>query len=101
MVPIVTTAPALTAAIAQLPNKAIPLLEMLLGMNDVMIVDSLTPGSAPGVAEALREAGPFAAEQVTAASIVHAARRRGLPVLTSNPYPLAQLWPGIEIDLIP
>ncbi|MFI6298863.1 hypothetical protein ACIBEJ_45250 [Nonomuraea sp. NPDC050790] len=101
ILPIVTTTPALTAALAQLDARHVPVLDTLLGMTDVMIVDSLTSGSAPGVAEVLRQAGPYAAEQVTSASVVHAATRRCLPVLTWNPYPLVQLWPEVEIDLIP
>ncbi|GAA2700496.1 hypothetical protein GCM10010412_097670 [Nonomuraea recticatena] len=101
IVPIVTTAPALTAALAQLPDSAVPVLESLLRMDDVALVDSLTQGSAPGVDEILRAVGPYAEQAVTAASVVHAARRRGLPVLTANPFPLQQLWSGVEVDLIP
>ncbi|GAA2419648.1 hypothetical protein [Nonomuraea africana] len=101
IVPIVTTAPALTAALAQLPDSAVPVLEVLLGMDGTTLVDSLIPASAPGVAEVLRIAGPYATEQVTAASVVHAAKRRSLPVVTANPFPLTALWSDIEIDQIP
>ncbi|WP_327591281.1 hypothetical protein OHA25_60115 (plasmid) [Nonomuraea sp. NBC_00507] len=101
VVPIITTAAALTAALAQLPSSAAPVIDVLLGMDGTTLVDNLTPGSAPGVAEVLRNAGPYAAEQVTAATVVQAARRRSLPVVTSNPFPLQALWPEIEIDLIP
>ncbi|MEU9837111.1 hypothetical protein AB0D67_36705 [Streptosporangium sp. NPDC048047] len=100
VVPIVTTAPALTAALAQLPDEAVPILDALLGM-EIVVVEHLTPGSAPGVAAVLKAAGPYAAEQLTAASLVHAARRRGLPVVTANPFPLTALDPDVEIDLIP
>ncbi|MFD0884550.1 hypothetical protein ACFQ08_08280 [Streptosporangium algeriense] len=100
VVPIVTTTPALTAALAQLPDTAVPVLDALLGM-EIVIVESLTPGSASSVAAMLRAAGPYAAEQLTAASVVHAARRRGLPVVTGNPFPLHALDPTVEIDLIP
>lgn len=101
VVPVITTAAALTAALAQLPASAVPVIDVLLGMEGTTLVDDLTPGSAPGVAELLRNAGPYAAEQVTAATVVLAARRRALPVVTSNPFPLHALWPEIEIDLIP
>ncbi|MCF6472469.1 hypothetical protein FAF44_29345 [Nonomuraea sp. MG754425] len=101
VVPVVTTAAALTVALAQLPGKAAPVVEALLAM-EICVVDELTPGSAPAVAEVLREAGPYAAELgVTAATIVQAAGRRSLPVVTSNPYPLTSLRPDLEIDLIP
>ncbi|WP_433542104.1 hypothetical protein ACQP10_38100 (plasmid) [Streptosporangium sandarakinum] len=100
VVPIVTTAPALTAALAQLPDEAVPILDALLGM-EIAVVEHLTPGSAPGVAAVLKKAGPYAPEQLTAASLVHAARRRGLPVVTANPFPLTALDPDVEIDPIP
>ncbi|TDD21607.1 hypothetical protein [Nonomuraea diastatica] len=76
------------------------MIDVLLGMEGTTFVDSLTLGSAPGVAEVLREAGPYAPEQVTAATVVQAARRRSLPVVTSNPIPLRALWPDVPIDLI-
>lgn len=101
VVPLITTAAALTAAIAQLPDKAVPVLDALIGM-DITIVDSLTVGSAPAVAEILRAVAPYAAAQaLTAASVAHAARRRGLPIVTADPVPLRALWPGAEIDQIP
>ncbi|GHE31708.1 hypothetical protein GCM10017673_38080 [Streptosporangium violaceochromogenes] len=100
VVPLVTTTPALTAALAQLPDRAVPVLHALLGM-EITIVEDLTPSTAPDVATVLRTAGPYAAEQLTAASIVHAARRRGLPIVTGNPFPLTALDPGAEIDPIP
>ncbi|WP_440106802.1 hypothetical protein [Streptosporangium sp. H16] len=100
VVPVVTSAPALTAALAQLPHQDVPVLDALLGM-EISIVDDLTPGSASGVAAILQTAGPYAAEQLTAASIVHTAQRRGLPVITSNPFPLRALAADVEIDLIP
>ncbi|MEV5554966.1 hypothetical protein AB0L44_15060 [Nonomuraea wenchangensis] len=100
VVPVVTTAAALTAALAQLPDKAVPIVEALLRM-EICVVDTLTPDSAPAVAEVLREARWYAAEQVTAATVVHAARRRALPVVTNNRNPLQALWPEVEIDLIP
>ncbi|GAA5082510.1 hypothetical protein [Thermocatellispora tengchongensis] len=99
IVPVVTTAPALATALAQIPGKDVPVLEALLAM-DISVVDALTPGNAPGVAEVLHTAGPFAAEALTAASVVHAAHRRSLPVVTSNPFPLTRLR-EVEIDLIP
>jgi hypothetical protein len=97
---LVIPAPALTAALAQLPDRAVPILDVLLGL-EVRIVDDLTAGSAPAVAAILKAAGPSAAELLTAASVVHAAQRRGLPILTSNAAPLRALAPGVEIDLIP
>ncbi|GAA0917407.1 hypothetical protein [Nonomuraea longicatena] len=101
VVPIVVTAPALAAALAQLPADTAPVLGALLRMEDVTLVDDLTSHTAPDVAEALRSAAPFTAEHVTAASVVHAARRRCLPVLTFDPAPLLALWPGIEVEVIP
>ncbi|MGW0485769.1 hypothetical protein [Nonomuraea sp. NPDC003214] len=100
IVPLVTTAPAVTAALAQLPKQAVTVLDALLAM-DVTVVDSLTPGNAPAVAELLAPVAAYAEQGITAASVVHAARRRGLPVVTANPIPLAALWDGVEIDLIP
>ena len=100
IVPVVTTSAAITASLAQIPDKAVPILEALLRM-EICVVDDLTLGSAPGVAEILREARWYAAEQVTAATIVHAARRRSLPILTSNRHPLEALSPEVEIDVIP
>ncbi|MFI6456819.1 hypothetical protein ACIBF6_35330 [Streptosporangium amethystogenes] len=100
IVPLVITAPSLTAALAQLPGQAVPVLQALLGM-EISVIEDLTPGSAPDVAAILRTAGPYAAEQLTAASVVHTARRRGLPVITSNPFPLRALAAEVEIDLIP
>ncbi|GIH25716.1 hypothetical protein Aph01nite_40260 [Acrocarpospora phusangensis] len=100
VVPLVTTAPALAAALAQLNEPAVPVLDALLSM-EISIVDELTPSCAPGVAVILRAAGPYAAEQVTAASIVRTAKRRGLPVVTANPFPLRALASDVEIDLIP
>lgn len=100
VVPVVTTAPALAAALAQLPAPAVPLLDVLLNL-EISVVDDLTPASAPAVAEVLHTAGPYAAEQVTAASVVYAAKRRGLAVVTSSPFPLQALWPDIVIDPIP
>ncbi|MEV4477326.1 hypothetical protein [Nonomuraea sp. NPDC049504] len=101
VVPLITTAAALTAAIAQLPDKAVPVLDALIGM-DITIVDPLTSDSAPAVAEILRTVAPYAAAQaVTAVSVAHAARRRGLPIVTADPIPLRTLWPKAEIDHIP
>lgn len=80
-------------------------MDVLLGM-DICIVDSLTPGSASELASTLKAAGqfaagPFAAEHITAASIVHAAARRALPVVTGNPWPLQTLKPDLEIVTLP
>ncbi|MET7335916.1 hypothetical protein [Nonomuraea sp. NPDC005650] len=101
VVPLVTTGPAVAAALAQLPESAAPVVDALLGM-DVTIVDDLGRESAPGVAALLRPQHAAYAEQgVTAASVVLAARRRGLPVVTASPLPLVALWPDVEIDLIP
>jgi hypothetical protein len=100
IVPVVTTAAALTVALAQLPDQAVTTVEALLGM-EISLVDDLTPGTATAVAETLRLSGFHAAEHVTAATVVQAARHRSLPVVTSNPHPLTTLWPDIAIDLIP
>ncbi|MBG0831865.1 hypothetical protein HS041_29580 [Planomonospora sp. ID67723] len=99
IVPVVTTAPAVTVALAQLPASAVPILDALIGM-EICLVDDLTPSSAPGVAEVLQVVGPYAAEHLlTAASIVQAARRRNIPVTTSNPYPLTELASRLGIEL--
>ncbi|MGP3956392.1 hypothetical protein ACTWPT_10380 [Nonomuraea sp. 3N208] len=81
--PVVITAAALTAALAQLPDKAVAIVEALLNM-EISLVDDATTSSAPAVAEMLRPAGLYAAEQVTAATVVRAANRRSLPVVTSR-----------------
>ncbi|HEX4816573.1 MAG TPA: hypothetical protein VFV66_27850 [Nonomuraea sp.] len=99
--PVVTTAAALTAALGQLPAPAVPVLEVLLGMDGTTLVDDLTSGSAPAEAELLHHVAPYTEQAVTAATVVHAARRRGLPIVTANPVPLVHLWPQVEIDLIP
>ncbi|MEU6722011.1 hypothetical protein ABZ897_62165 [Nonomuraea sp. NPDC046802] len=78
-----------------------PVLDVLLGMEGTTLVDDLTPGTAPGVAEILQRVGPDAAEWVTTATVVQAARLRRIPVVTSNRFPLTALWPEVEIDLIP
>lgn len=100
LAPLVVPAPALTAALAQIPPSAVPVLEVLFTL-DVHISEHLTPANAPGIAELLRPVGPLASEAVTAAAVVHAAKTRGIPVVTRNPYPLQQLWPDIVIDPIP
>lgn len=43
----------------------------------------------------------YAEQGVVAASVVHAAQRRGLPVVTAGPLPLVTLWPDVDIDQIP
>ncbi|MEV4087450.1 hypothetical protein AB0J43_45040 [Nonomuraea fuscirosea] len=101
VVPLVTTGPAVAAALAQLPEPAAPIVDALLSM-DVTIVDEVGQQSAPGVAALLRpEHAAYAEQGVTAASVVLAAKRRGLPVVTANPLPLVALWADVEIDLIP
>ncbi|GAA1613322.1 hypothetical protein GCM10009733_006770 [Nonomuraea maheshkhaliensis] len=101
VVPLVTTGPAVAAALAQLPESAAPIVDALLSM-DVTIVDEVGRQSAPGVAALLRPRHAAYAEQgVTAASVVLAAKRRGLPVVTANPLPLTALGADVEIDLIP
>ncbi|MEW9555330.1 hypothetical protein [Nonomuraea sp. NPDC050783] len=101
VVPVITTTAALTTALAQLPPTAVPILDVLLGMEGTTIVDDLTRDSVSGVAEVLRPAGSYAGEYVAAATVVQAARRRSIPVVTSAPFPLRALWPEIEIDLVP
>jgi hypothetical protein len=100
IVPLVTTGPAIAAALAQIPAQSVPVLDALLAM-DVTVVDDLTRESAAGVAELLRPVASYAEQGVTVASVVHAAKRRRLPVVTANPLPLVALWPGVEIDQIP
>jgi hypothetical protein len=98
--PLVIPAPALTAALAQIPADAVPVLDVLLTL-EIHIVDPLTPGNAPAIAEILRAAGPYAPEALTAASVAYAAKSRGIPVTTGNAYPLQSLWTDIVIDPIP
>ncbi|MEU4703419.1 hypothetical protein [Nonomuraea dietziae] len=93
-------APVLAAAIAQIPDRAVPVLEVLVGL-EVTTVVALTEGSAPAIGATLKAAGTAAAEAVTAASVVHAALTRGIPVVTGQPYPLLALHPSVEIDLLP
>ncbi|HEX4814895.1 MAG TPA: hypothetical protein VFV66_19310 [Nonomuraea sp.] len=100
IVPVVTTAAALAVALAQLPGTSVATVETLLSM-EISLVDDLTPDTAAAVAETLRRAGSQAAEHVTAATVVRAARHRSLPVVTSNPHPLTVLWSDVAIDLIP
>ncbi|WP_329431059.1 PIN domain-containing protein [Streptosporangium sp. NBC_01495] len=98
---LVIPAAALTEALAQLPDEAVQVLDVLLGL-EVVVVDDLTTGSAPAVAEILKVAGPRAAEVLTAASAVQSARRRGgIPILTRDRFTLTALAPDAELDLIP
>lgn len=98
--PLIIPVPALTAALAQIPAPAVPILDTLLAL-EVRVVDDLTANSARSIAAILKIAGPYAAEALTAASVVHAARRRGLPIVTGNPFPLRALAADVEIDPIP
>jgi hypothetical protein len=99
--PLIIPAPALAAALARLPDKAVPVLDVLLGL-EVCVIDDLTAGSAPAVAEILKVAGPYAGEALTVASLVHASRRRGgIPILTSDRSTLRALADDVELDLIP
>jgi len=97
---LIIPAPALTAARAQISASAIPVLDVLVNL-EVCVVLPLDENNIPGVADTLKAAGSYAPEAVTAASVVHAARARKVPVCTSNSYPLRALWAGIEIDPIP
>ncbi|MFI6990361.1 hypothetical protein ACI2LC_37350 [Nonomuraea wenchangensis] len=85
----------------QLPKAAASAVDALLSL-DVTLVDDLGREHAPGVAALLRPQHAAYAEQgVTAASVVLAAQRRGLPVVTASPLPLRALGVDVEIDLIP
>ncbi|MEU7001940.1 hypothetical protein [Nonomuraea sp. NPDC046570] len=65
------------------------------------VTGELTRTSASAFAETLRPAGSSSPAALTAASVVQAARSRGWPVLTAEPYPLRALWPEIDIEPMP
>ncbi|GLX06609.1 hypothetical protein Misp03_35360 [Microbispora sp. NBRC 16548] len=98
---IVVPAPALVAALAQIPDDRWDIITALLNLPITVITD-LTRGTAPGIADTLRAAaGNHAPAGVTAAAVVHAARDRGWPVLTSQPQPLRALWPRVPVEPLP
>ncbi|MEV7013368.1 hypothetical protein [Streptosporangium sp. NPDC051022] len=97
---LVVPAPALAAATAQLPGRALSVLNVLLGL-EVTVIVPLTREKAAALAVTLRAAGVSAAEAVTAASVVHEARVRRVPIVTDRPFPIRALHPEAEIDPLP
>ncbi|WP_424534231.1 hypothetical protein ACOZ38_28470 [Sphaerisporangium viridialbum] len=99
---LVVPIPALAAALAQIPEHDRDIVDVLLRDVPVTITTGdLTAQTAAGLADTLRPAGGAAPAALTAASVVHAAKTRGWPVLTSEPYPLRALWPDIAIEPMP
>jgi hypothetical protein len=94
--------PALAAALGQIPQRDWDIVEVLLRDVPVTVTTGeLTEQTVASLATTLRSAGGAAAAALTAASVVHAARTRGWPVLTAEPYPLRALWPDIAIEPMP
>lgn len=94
--------PALAAALGQIHERDWDLVDTLLRDVPVTIVTGeLTRTSASALAETLRPAGSSSPAALTAASVVQAARSRGWPVLTAEPFPLRALWPEIDIEPMP
>ncbi|MGA4995926.1 hypothetical protein [Nonomuraea bangladeshensis] len=97
---LVIPAPALTAAYAAVPDRARPVLDVLVGLETVVVVP-IDEGNAAAIADTLRVAGITAPEAITAASVVHAALRRRVPIVTGQPFPLRAISADVELDPIP
>ncbi|MEV4065912.1 hypothetical protein [Nonomuraea dietziae] len=97
---VVAPAPAVAAALAQLPDSRWDAIEVLLGLP-ITVVTDITRGNLSALAETLRPAGGRAAYAATAAAVVLAARQRGWPVLTGEPEPLRSLWSEVRVDSLP
>ncbi|MET8006205.1 hypothetical protein [Nonomuraea glycinis] len=97
---LVIPAPALAAAHAAIPDRARPVLDVLAGLETSVVV-GLTHDNAAAVAATLRAAGIAAPEAVTAASVVHEAHTRRVPIVTGQPFPLRAISGDVELDIIP
>ncbi|MEV0195305.1 hypothetical protein [Nonomuraea sp. NPDC050691] len=97
---LIIPAPALTAAYAAIPDRARPVLDVLVGLETTVVVP-VDHGNAAAIADTLRAAGISAPEAVTAASVVDAALRRRVPIVTGQPFPLRSISGDVELDLIP
>ncbi|MEU4229566.1 hypothetical protein AB0F17_35160 [Nonomuraea sp. NPDC026600] len=97
---IVVPAPAVAAAIAQLPDHRHDVVDVLLGMP-ITVVTEITRGSIPALAQTLRAANARAAYAGTIGAVALAAQQRGWPVLTREPAPLSELWPDVRLEVIP
>jgi hypothetical protein len=94
--------PALAAALAQIPERDWDIVDVLLHDIPVTVTTGdLTKETAASLADTLRPAVGATPAALTAASVVHAAKTRGWPALTNEPYPLRVLWPDIVIEPMP
>jgi len=89
---------ALAAAWAQVPPSGYPFLALAAGLS-VAVADPLDEVTARDLGLLLSAADP--GPDLAAAHVVCSARRRGWPVLTSDPGPLLAIDPGIEIERLP
>lgn len=97
---LVIPAPALAAAYAAVPDRARPVLDVLVGLETV-VISPIDQHNAVAIADTLRAAGIAGAEAVTAASVVDAALRRRVPIVTGQPFPVRAISADVELDLIP
>lgn len=98
---IVLTIPptALARAAALIPRGHELGLEVLLGLP-CTVVDALDAVQARALGALLHQGGQPRGD-IAAAHVVHCARRRGWPVVTSDPEPLLALDSSIEIESLP
>lgn len=98
---IVLTIPptALARASALIPRGHELGLDVLLGLP-CTVVDALDAVQARALGALLQQGGEPQGD-IAAAHIVHCARRRGWPVVTSDPEPLHTLDSSIEIENMP
>jgi hypothetical protein len=93
--------PPSAAAYGQLPESDWDIVRTLLDLPVTVTAGDLTRDTATELASTLRPAGGFAPAALTAASVVHAARHRGWPVLTGEPDPLRALWTEVLVEPLP
>ena len=89
---------ALTAAWANIPPEAYPVLEVLLGLPNT-VIEVLDRSTAHQVGALLATADRPA--ELIAGHVVWCGRQRGWPILTAAPGPLRQLDPEVEIEELP
>jgi hypothetical protein len=89
---------ALTAAWAQIPTEARPVLEVLLGLPNT-VLEVLDGATAHEVGLLLAAAS--GSSELAVGHVVWCARQRGWPVLTAAPGPLSQLDPDVDIEELP
>lgn len=90
---------ALAVALAGIPSRRHDVVSVLLGLP-VTVVADLSQPAATEMARTLRRARRGAGA-LAAAHVVYCARDRSWPVLTDDPGPLRELWPGVALEPLP